>query len=168
MWLHSLLPIISIWHQSFGDEILCKTRWCQVFSRLSSKKMITPFIDSDFHNQNTISYTTYIHGCVCLYIYIYIYRYIHIYVPVCVCVCVVWFYGISTIEGSFNAIAFLFIYIKYLISKHILLITILYKPELIFFTHLNGFTYFCLIQMILFTIYQFNAFNYCYVSLQFN
>ena len=45
------------------------------------------------------------------------------------------------------------LYIKYMICKFILLITFLNEPQLIFCTHLNGFTYFYLIQIILFTIY---------------
>ena len=54
-----------------------------------------------------------------------------------------------------------------MISKHILEITFLNEPELIFFgTQLNGFTYFYLIQLILFTInYLLNIFKYCYASL---
>ena len=40
-----------------------------------------------------------------------------------------------------------------MICKHILLITFLNKPELIFFrTQLNGFKYFYLTQIILYTI----------------
>ena len=39
-----------------------------------------------------------------------------------------------------------------MISKHILLIAFLNKPELIFFTRLNGLTYIYLIWIILFTI----------------
>ena len=45
-----------------------------------------------------------------------------------------------------------YVYIKYMISKHIFLITFLNKLELIFFIQLNGFTNFYLIQIILFTI----------------
>ena len=45
------------------------------------------------------------------------------------------------------------VYIKYMISKHILLIPFLNEPELFFFfTQLNGFTYFYQIRIILFTI----------------
>ena len=51
----------------------------------------------------------------------------------------------------FNAKSFLYIYIKYMISKHILYITFLNEPDLIFL-QLNGFTYFYLIRIILFTI----------------
>ena len=39
-----------------------------------------------------------------------------------------------------------------MICKYILLITFLNKPELIFCTELNGFKYFYLTQIILFTI----------------
>ena len=39
-----------------------------------------------------------------------------------------------------------------MISKHILLITFLNKPELIFCPHLNGFIYFYPIRIIVFTI----------------
>ena len=39
-----------------------------------------------------------------------------------------------------------------MISKHILLITFLNESELIFFSQLNGFTYFNQIQIILFII----------------
>ena len=52
----------------------------------------------------------------------------------------------------FNAKSSLYIYIKYMISQHILEITFLNEPELIFCTQLNGFTFFSLIQIILFTI----------------
>ena len=52
----------------------------------------------------------------------------------------------------FNAKFFLYIYNRYQISEHILLITFLNKPKLIFFTQLNGFTYLYLIQIILQTI----------------
>ena len=64
----------------------------------------------------------------------------------------VWFYGISNIVGylmPFKSI--LYIYIKYMICKYIVLITFLNKPELIF-ASLNGFSYFCPMQIILFTI----------------
>ena len=43
-------------------------------------------------------------------------------------------------------------YIKYMIFKRILSITFLNEPELIFSTELNGFSYFYLIRIILFTI----------------
>ena len=52
----------------------------------------------------------------------------------------------------FNAKSFLYIYIKYMISRHILL-TFLNKPALIFFcSQLNHFSYFYQIWIILFTI----------------
>ena len=44
------------------------------------------------------------------------------------------------------------IYIRYMISKHILHIIFLNEPEHNFFAQLNGFTYFYQIQIILFTI----------------
>ena len=44
----------------------------------------------------------------------------------------VWFYGILTIVGHLMPSDF-YTYIKYMISKHILKITFLNKPELIFF-----------------------------------
>ena len=43
----------------------------------------------------------------------------------------IWFYGISTTVGHFMPNPF-YKYIKYMISKHILKITFLNKPELIF------------------------------------
>ena len=46
----------------------------------------------------------------------------------------VWFYGISTIVGYLMPNPF-YTYIKYMISKHILKITFLNKPELGFFVH---------------------------------
>ena len=52
----------------------------------------------------------------------------------------------------FNAKSFLYVYVKYMISKYILLITFSNEPELIISTQLNDFTYFYLIQIILFTI----------------
>ena len=53
----------------------------------------------------------------------------------------------------FNAKSFLHIYIKHMISLHILLIRFLNEPELIFFgTKLNGFNYFYLIRIIQFPI----------------
>ena len=56
-----------------------------------------------------------------------------------------------------------------MISKHILLIIFLNEPGLIFFTQLNGFTYFYFIRIILSTINdlfaQYNVFKYCYVLL---
>ena len=55
----------------------------------------------------------------------------------------VWFYGISIIVGYLMPNSHL-IYIKYMIFEHILWITFLNKPELIFFTQLNGFTHFYL------------------------
>ena len=42
----------------------------------------------------------------------------------------------------FNAKSFLYIYIKYMIYKHILWITVLDEPELIFSIQLNDFIYF--------------------------
>ena len=65
------------------------------------------------------------------------------------------FYGISTIVGYLIPNLFLYIYIKYMISKHILLKTFLNESEFIFFffcIQLNGFTYLWLIWIILFTI----------------
>ena len=47
---------------------------------------------------------------------------------------------------------FLYIYIKYMICKHILLITFLNESEFILGSPLNGFTYFYLMGMILFSI----------------
>ena len=66
---------------------------------------------------------------------------------------------------SFNAKSFLYIYIKYMIFKHILEITFLNKPQLIFFTLLNGFTYFYQIQIILFTIDHFFAHSLMFSSI---
>ena len=43
----------------------------------------------------------------------------------------VWFYGISTIVGHLMPNP-LYTYIKYMVSKHILKITFLNKPELVF------------------------------------
>ena len=50
----------------------------------------------------------------------------------------VWFYGISTIVGHLIPNPF-YTYIKYMISKYILLIIFLNKPEFIFLCT-NGFT----------------------------
>ena len=50
------------------------------------------------------------------------------------------------------AITWQHIYLIYMICKYILLITFLEEPEHIFFTQLNGFKYYYLIRMILFTI----------------
>ena len=44
----------------------------------------------------------------------------------------------------FNAKSSLYMYIKYMICKHILLITFLNAPELTFYTQLNVFKYFYL------------------------
>ena len=55
---------------------------------------------------------------------------------------------------SFNAKSCLYVRIKYMISKHILWITVLNEQLLIFFSHLNGFINFYLIRIILFTINQ--------------
>ncbi len=46
----------------------------------------------------------------------------------------VWFYGISTIVGYLMPDPF-YKYIKYMISKHILKMIFLNKPECIYFTH---------------------------------
>ena len=45
-----------------------------------------------------------------------------------------WFYGISNIVGYLMLI-FLCIFVKYMISKYILLMIFLNEPELIFFAH---------------------------------
>ena len=47
---------------------------------------------------------------------------------------------------------YIYVYIKYMIGKHILLITFFNEPELIFCTQLNGFKYFYQTGIILFTI----------------
>ena len=55
--------------------------------------------------------------------------------------------------GLLNAKPSLEIYLKYMISKHILYIIFLSEPELILFpTVKNGFTYFCLLPIIILTI----------------
>ena len=56
-----------------------------------------------------------------------------------------------------------------MISKHILLITFLNEPELIFFALLNDFTYFYLIRILPLSInhllaHFFNAFKNCYLT----
>ena len=52
----------------------------------------------------------------------------------------------------FNAKSSLYIYIKYMICKLILLITFLNEPQHNFFTQLNGLKYSYLIRIILLTI----------------
>ena len=42
------------------------------------------------------------------------------------------FYGISTIVGLFNSKSFLYVYINYMVCEHILLISFLNEPKLIF------------------------------------
>ena len=66
----------------------------------------------------------------------------------------VWFYGISTSEGHLMPNHF-FTYIKFLISKHILKITFLNKPELVFFfgRKLNASAKFQTIQLSISTIF---------------
>ena len=69
----------------------------------------------------------------------------------------------------FNTKSCLYIYIKYIICKHILLITSFNVLELIFCTQLNSFKYFYQTQIILFAISSFvctqlNVTNYCYLS----
>ena len=49
--------------------------------------------------------------------------------------------------------------IKYMISKQIFQITFLNEPKVIFFTRLNGFTYFYPIRIILFTIIHLFAYS---------
>ena len=61
---------------------------------------------------------------------------------------------------------FLYIYIKFMISKHILLITFLNEPELMFFlTQLNGFTDSYLIRIILFSIKHLFVINWMFLSI---
>ena len=61
----------------------------------------------------------------------------------------------------FNAKFFLYICIRYMVSKHILWTTFLNKPKLIFFILLNCFTYFYQIGIILFTINYLCAHSLC-------
>ena len=63
------------------------------------------------------------------------------------------FYGISTID-HINVKFSLYIHIRYMIFKHILLRIFLNEPQLIF-SLLNGFTYFYQIQTFLFIINHF-------------
>ena len=79
--------------------------------------------------------------------------------------CWLWFYGISTIVGylMLNPVY------TYMICKHILLITFLNEPELIFFcTQLDRNTLHYLIHNFvyykLFVCTQLNDIKYCYVS----
>ena len=80
-------------------------------------------------------------------------------VCVCVCVCVICMYTFGLVLWHithcrlFNAESFLYIYIEYLTSKHILWITSLNKAFFFFFCiTLNDFIYFYLIRIILFAI----------------
>ena len=54
----------------------------------------------------------------------------------------------------FNGKVFLYMFVKYKISYHVLSITSLNEPKLIFFTQLNVSTYFNKIWTILFIIYH--------------
>ena len=67
------------------------------------------------------------------------------YRKVCVYACLVgwlvWFYCVLTIFRLFNVKSCLNLRIKYMICKHISLITFWNKPELIFFSQLNCFKY---------------------------
>ena len=64
-------------------------------------------------------------------------------------------YSISAITGYLMSNLFLYKYIKYIVSQHILSITILNGPELISFDIVKFFIYFYLIIIILFTIDHF-------------
>ena len=68
----------------------------------------------------------------------------------------IWF-GLAGFNGVSTIIDYLmpnplYTYVLNMICKHILLITFLKKPELIFYTQLNGFKYFYLTGIIPFTI----------------
>ena len=88
-----------------------------------------------------------------IYIYIYIYVCVYIYIQDMICkriVCwLVWFwFGLVLVWFGlvlwhcrpFHAKYFSYIYIKYMISKHILYITFLNESELIFFSHSQKFS----------------------------
>ena len=100
--------------------------------------------------------------CVCV-----CYIYICVCVCVCVCLCVyvcvcvsVWSYRVSTIVGYLMPNRFfLYIFIKYMISLHICLITFLNESELIFFLHTDGLIYFYLIWIFLLTINHLFAYS---------
>ena len=72
-----------------------------------------------------------------------------------------------TIIGIFNANSLLYICIKYMISKHILLITFLKKPGLIF-SHSKWFTYFPLLRSIVCTINHLFAYSLMFSSIAIN
>ena len=73
-----------------------------------------------------------------LYLYFMCNLFLHSYIssiPIeCKQIYLVWFYGISTIVGYLMPNPF-YTYIKYMISKHILKITFLNKPEPVFLLH---------------------------------
>ena len=69
----------------------------------------------------------------------------------------VWFYGISNRVDYLMPKLRLYIYIRYMISKHIQVLTFLNEPEQFFCTQLNGFTHLNLIRIILCTIIHFFA-----------
>ena len=61
-------------------------------------------------------------------------------------------YQLSKVFFNTKSFLYIYVYMKYMICKHILLITFLNEPELIFCRDLNGFSYFYQIRIILFTI----------------
>ena len=104
--------------------------------RIASTRIWTRVSVSISHENNHFITRTFIYmwGDICMRVWEWIWVYMY---DINTLYSLVWFYGIST--RLFNAKSSLCIYIKYLISKHILLITFLNEPGLIVFHTVKWF-----------------------------